>query len=92
MKHAGSDALDAIEDLLVSLRQRSALRERKRGIFYLQSRSFLHFHEDPAGIFADVSHAGDMVRLRVQIQRERKTLLAHVDAILGPLEPIDRSG
>jgi hypothetical protein len=83
MKHAGKDALDAIEDLLVSLRSRSALRERKRGIFYLKSRSFLHFHEDPAGIFADVSHAGDMVRLRVQTQGERKALLAHVDAILS---------
>ena len=84
MKHAGSAALDSIENLLDALRQRSALRERKRGIFYLKSRSFLHFHEDPEGVFADVAHAGATVRLRVQTHPERKALLSHVDAILAP--------
>jgi hypothetical protein len=88
MKHAGSEALDVIEDLLVALRQRAALRERKRGIFYLKSRSFLHFHEDPAGIFADVTHAGKMARLRVQTRRERKALLAHVDAVLAAVNAV----
>ena len=38
MKHAGSDAPDSIEELLVVLRERSVLRERKRGIFYLKSK------------------------------------------------------
>jgi hypothetical protein len=31
--------------------------EKKRGVFYLKSRSFLHFHEDPKGLFADIREA-----------------------------------
>ena len=30
------------------------LTERTPGTFYRRSRAFLHFHADPAGIFADV--------------------------------------
>ena len=31
------------------------LIEKKRGVFYRKSRAFLHFHEDPKGMFADLS-------------------------------------
>ena len=31
-----------------------SLNEKKPGIFYRKSRAFLHFHEDPIGLFADV--------------------------------------
>ena len=41
------------------LRTIDGLKERKRGVFYLKSRAFLHFHEDPAGLFADIRLAGD---------------------------------
>ena len=30
------------------------LTERSRGTFYKKSQAFVHFHEDPAGLFADV--------------------------------------
>ncbi len=43
-----------IADLLEKLRQRPVLREKSPGIFLLKSRAFLHFHDDPAGIFADM--------------------------------------
>ena len=54
MKHAGPTALDALEPLLEELRSISTLKERSRGIFYVKSRAFLHFHEDPVGVFADI--------------------------------------
>ena len=53
MRHARNAALDQLEPLLKRLRAFSELREKSRGAFYLRSRSFLHFHEDPAGLFAD---------------------------------------
>ncbi len=85
MRHAGPDALDALEPLLAQLRTRAALKERRRGIFYLRSRSFLHFHEDPAGLFADLSAGADTLRLRVVSAAEQDALLAAVDAALaGP--------
>jgi len=49
VKHAGSAALEGIEDLLQQLRTVPGLVERKQGIFYRRSRAFLHFHEDPSG-------------------------------------------
>ena len=54
MKHAGAEALDALEPLLNEVRRAAGLIERKRGIFYRKSQAFLHFHEDAAGMFADV--------------------------------------
>lgn len=54
VRHAGEQALDALESLLEEVRKQKSLRERKRGIFYKGPTAFLHFHEDPAGIFADL--------------------------------------
>jgi hypothetical protein len=59
MKHATATALDQIELLLERLRKLNGLSERKRGIFYHRSKAFLHFHEDPSGLYADIRLAGD---------------------------------
>jgi len=76
MKHAGPDALDSIEPLLAAARELPALAERKRGIFYRTSVAWLHFHEDPAGIFADLKTARGWTRLRVSTASERRRFLA----------------
>jgi hypothetical protein len=85
MKHAGAEALDALEPLLSEVRRAASLIERKRGIFYRKSKAFLHFHEDPAGMFADVklSDDGDYTRLRVSTAAERKAFLAAVKKALA---------
>lgn len=57
MKHAGPIALDRIEPLIARLRALPGLKEKSRGVFYLKSRAFLHFHEDPKGLFADIRTA-----------------------------------
>ena len=76
MKHAGTDAIDALEDLLAEIRKFPDLREKKRGTFYRKSTAFLHFHEDPAGLFADLRDGKGWERLRVSTKAERKTMLA----------------
>jgi hypothetical protein len=58
VRHARDQDLDRIEDLLVQVRALAGLKEKKRGVFYLKSKGFLHFHEDPKGMFADLSGAG----------------------------------
>jgi hypothetical protein len=55
MRHARDQDLDRIEGLLVQIRTLPGLAEKKRGVFYRNGRSFLHFHEDPKGMFADIS-------------------------------------
>lgn len=83
MKHAGTDALDSIEVLLHRIREFPTIREKKRGIFYRKSSSFLHFHEDPKGIFADIRGVdGDFQRLAVNTQAEQDILLQRLEALL----------
>ena len=57
MKHATVSALDRLEPLLEQLRALPGMKERSRGVFYRKSQAFLHFHEDPKGLFADLRDA-----------------------------------
>ena len=82
MKHAGKQALDEIADLLAKLRTVDGLNEKKLGVFYLKSSAFLHFHEDPAGLFADLRTNTHWERLPISTAAQRKSLLARVRAAL----------
>ena len=85
MKHAGKAALDRLDDLLSRLRKQNGLTERKRGVFYKGSAAFLHFHEDPAGLFADVRTDSAWVRLAVNTRLQQRELAAKIKAALhGP--------
>ena len=78
MRHAGREALDALESLLRDLRSVDGLREKSRGVFYRKSRAFLHFHEDPSGLYADVRFEAVFERLRATTRAEQRVLLARV--------------
>ena len=82
MKHAGADALGELSELLQKLRNRTGLVERKPGIFYVKGKAFLHFHEDRAGLFADLRHGSDWLRLAVNDHDDRERLFAAVDRTL----------
>lgn len=75
MKHAGDAALDLLDPLLGEIRALEGLVERKRGVWYRKSRAFLHFHEDPAGLFADLRIGAAFVRFRVSSAAERRAFL-----------------
>jgi len=86
MKHAGPQALADLETLLVEIRLLSGLNERKPGIFYRRGQAFLHFHEDAAGLFADVKLGGapKFERFRVSTPQERQALLTALRAAAPP--------
>ena len=84
MRHARGAALDQLEPLLTRLRAFDALKERGRGVFYLKSKAFLHFHEDPAGLFADVRAADGRDFERFKVDGGGETLMRHVEALLAP--------
>jgi len=75
MKHAGRQALDQIDTILAALRQLEGLTEKSRGGFYHGRIAFLHFHEDRAGIFADLRTGADFARFPVNTSSEITTLL-----------------
>jgi len=83
MRHAGAAALDLLDDLLEQVRRRHPeLRERKRGAFYRGGRGWLHFHDDPAGLFADFKIDGSWVRFPVNSAAERAALLRRLKQTL----------
>ena len=82
MKHAGAAALDMLEPVLTRLRAHAQLKEKSRGCFYRGGKGFLHFHEDPAGLFADLCMGASNERIRVSTRREQKELLSKIEELL----------
>jgi len=85
MKHASEAALDQLEDLLCELRTCNGLREKKQGTFYRKSNAFLHFHEDPEGLFADLRYPDDWHRFPVNTAAEREALVQATRQLLAEL-------
>jgi hypothetical protein len=81
VKHAGEAALDRLEPLLLELRDVAGLVEKKRGVFYRKSAAFLHFHEDPTGLYADVRLREGFDRHRVETESERSKVLALIRSL-----------
>jgi hypothetical protein len=81
MRHITPENLDRLEPMLVDLRKIDGLREKKRGVFYRKSRAFLHFHEDPEGLFADLRIDGvDFDRFDVSSRAEQRALVKRIRA------------
>jgi hypothetical protein len=85
MKHATPATLDVLEPLLADLRALAGLVEKSRGVFYRKGRAFLHFHEDPKGLFGDVRDAAgvDFDRIDVTGEAGRAQLVAAARARLA---------
>jgi hypothetical protein len=83
MKHATAQSLDRLGPLLAAIRRTGALKERSRGVFYLRSRALLHFHEDPAGLFADLREEADWRRFPVDSRAGREALLARLSGLVS---------
>jgi hypothetical protein len=80
MKHATESTLEGLNDLLERLRSIDGMVEKRPGVFYRRSKAFLHFHEDPAGIFVDVRLRASepFTRQEVTTRRQQSALVALV--------------
>ena len=76
MKHATAEALEQLTDLHDKLRAIPGLVEKRPGVFYRKGKAFLHFHEDPAGLFADIRPAEEWIRLEVGTAGGQAALVA----------------
>jgi hypothetical protein len=86
MRHASEETLLRLTPLLERLRTIDGLVEKQPGVFYRRSRAFLHFHEDPEGIFADVRlrFEDPFTRLAVTTRKQQSELFNAVNAALAP--------
>jgi hypothetical protein len=79
VKHAGPVTLERLKNFLDGLRKIPGLVERRPGTFYRKSKAFLHFHEDPTGVFADVRLDGnEFERIAVNNSQEQMALLDRI--------------
>ena len=85
MRHARAEGLAAIEPVLAEIRRSEDLTERSPGTFYRKSQAFLHFHEDPSGLYADVRLAPKegFTRMRVSTKTEQRAFLTAVRKALA---------
>jgi N-acetylglutamate synthase-like GNAT family acetyltransferase len=84
VRHARPEDLEQVSELLAHLRAVPGLVERKAGTFYRGSRAFLHFHQDPSGMYADVRLTEpDFERMRVNSSREQARLMTLVRQTLS---------
>ena len=83
MKHAGPEALSALGGLLDEIRRGEGIVERRPGVFYCKGRAFLHFHEDPSGLHADLRLGAAWERVRVETRAERQALLSRLGEALS---------
>jgi DNA-binding ferritin-like protein len=79
MRHA---SLEQIKPLLEMLRANRALEEVRALHFEVKGEEFLHFHDYPHGVVADVRLANRSVRLGVSSASEHAELLAHIEDCL----------
>ncbi|HKU97237.1 MAG TPA: hypothetical protein VJR58_18270 [Vineibacter sp.] len=77
--HAPPETLDLLDDLLIEIRARAWLVERKRGIFYRKSVGWLHFHGKPGAVHADLKVGRDWIRYPANTPGEWRRLLAALD-------------
>jgi hypothetical protein len=98
MKHAGPEALDELEPLLVQVRHLGVLRERKRGSFDSRYHVTLHFHEDETGLYADLRLGDETRRFHIHDSEQADELLKELrdgierakDARAGAKRPVAR--
>ena len=83
MKHASVTTLRQIQPLLAELRALPGLKEKSAGTFYRGGAAFLHFHEDPAGLFVDIKMDGDWTRRAVNSSTARTKLVRDARRLLA---------
>jgi hypothetical protein len=83
VRHADAAALDRLEAMLTQLRSMPELKEVRRGVFYRRSKAFIHFHDDPAGLYADVRLGPDFERHRVETDGERRRVIGEIRGALS---------
>jgi hypothetical protein len=83
VRHADAAALDRLEPMLDQLRSIPELKEVRRGVFYRRSKAFIHFHDDAAGLYADVRLGEDFERHRVETEDERRYVVIEIRTALS---------
>jgi hypothetical protein len=78
--------IDCLAPLLAILRSYPALHEVRPAVFHLHGKDFIHFHETPEGICADVRLSKGQIRMSVSTPSEQSELLERLDETLATVD------
>lgn len=84
MKHAGPDTMKRLAPLLRRLRTMPGLKEPRPGVFYRRAKAFLHFHDDPSGLYADLrmEPQGQFERFKIDEADQGAALIDLIESAL----------
>ena len=82
--------LHILEPLLRVLRTYEVLEEVRPASFHLDGRDFLHFHDEPSGLVADVRLSRERIRHAVGNPAQQSELLERIEPYLERLEAAGR--
>jgi len=74
-----------LDKLVEALRATDGLNARGKSLstFYIGSKPFLHFHDGPSGLEADVKWDGGFIREPVETHAQRIALITQIHAYLA---------
>ncbi len=78
--------LETLSPLLNFLRSYEVLEETRGTKFLLKGKDFVHFHDDPDGLWADALLAKGRVRMSVATREEQAELMGKIADKLDALE------
>ena len=78
--------IQKLAPLLRMLRSYEILEEVRETKFHLNGRDFIHFHDEPDGLFADVLLAKGRIRASVSSRSEQAELMERIHQKLDALE------
>jgi hypothetical protein len=87
-----SATLEHLGPLLDLLRDHESLREVRPAEFHLRGRGFLHFHEGPDGVVADVLLNAGRLRMPVTTPVQQAEFLERIGDILESVQRHTRDG
>ena len=70
--------LETLGPLLSFLRSYDGLNEVRGATFHLNGRDFIHFHDDPDGLWADVRLSKGRIRMPVSTRSEQGEVMERI--------------
>ena len=80
--------IEALSILLNFLKSYEILNEVKPTNFHLNGKGFIHFHDEPDGLWADIFLSKGRLRMPVNIDAEQENVIGTIEPTLESLESV----
>ena len=82
----GQETVEALARLLNFLRSYEILSEVKPINFHLDGKGFIHFHDEPDGLWADIFLSKGRLRMPVNTASEQAGVIGSIEPTLESME------